>query len=288
MRVAFLGLGNMGYHMAGHLARSGHEVVVYNRTAVVAQRWAEEFGGDYREDIGAAVAGAEAVISCVGNDDDVWAVLGGEHGALAGMSAGSLLIDHTTCSAQMARQIGAAASNAGIAFVDAPVSGGQAGAQQGQLTIMVGGSEENYARAQQVFACYAKSSKLMGEVGAGQLAKMVNQICVAGLLQGLAEGLHFAEQAGLDANAVMEVVSQGAASSWQMQNRYASMLEREFDFGFAVKWMCKDLRYALAEAGNCGASLPVTALVNQFYVELEAMGGANWDTSSLIQRLGRK
>jgi len=288
MKIAFLGLGNMGYHMAGHLARAGHQVVVYNRTSEVAQRWLHEFPGGSASTPAAAVAGAEVVITCVGNDDDLWSVLQGVDGALPAMATGSLLLDHTTTSAALARTIDSASAEFGVGFVDAPVSGGQPGAQKGELTIMAGGSEADYARAVPVFSCYAASMRLMGLAGSGQLAKMVNQICVAGLLQGLAEGLHFAEQAGLDVHAVMDVLGKGAASSWQMQNRYASMHGREFDFGFAVKWMRKDLRYALDEAGKCGASLPVTALVDQFYAEVEALGGADWDTSSLIRRLDRK
>lgn len=288
MKIAFLGLGNMGYHMAGHLARAGHQVTVYNRTPDVMQRWLHEFSGGSASSPAAAVADAEVVVTCVGNDDDLWSVLQGSDGALPAMATGSLLIDHTTTSAALARTIDSASAEFGVGFVDAPVSGGQPGAQKGELTVMAGGSEADYSRALPVLSCYATSMRLMGQAGSGQLAKMVNQICAAGLLQGLAEGLHFAEQAGLDVHAVMDVIGKGAASSWQMQNRYASMHEREFDFGFAVKWMRKDLRYALAEAGRCGASLPVTALVDQFYAEVEALGGANWDTSSLIRRLDRK
>ncbi len=288
MRIAFLGLGNMGYHMAGHLQRAGHSLVVFNRTAAVAERWVKEFGARSAPTPAAAAKAAEVVITCVGADEDLWSVLKGNDGALAAMDAGSLLVDHTTASAAMARQINEAARAVGVAFVDAPVSGGQSGAQKGALGIMAGGSERDYARAEAVCSCYAASMRRMGEVGSGQLAKMVNQVCVAGLLQGLAEGMHFAEQAGLDVTAVMEVISQGAASSWQMQNRHASMQRRDFDFGFAVKWMRKDLGYALAEAAKNGASLPVTALVDQLYAEVERLGGGELDTSSLIMRTDRK
>lgn len=284
-KVAFLGLGNMGFPMAGHLSACGYDVVVYNRTESVAQRWLESFTGTSAATPAEACVGADVVITCVGDDADLKDVLCGSVGAFSAMQAGAVLIDHTTASAQTARELAQIAAERELDFLDAPVSGGQAGAQQGQLTVMVGGQQAVFERVKPVIQCYAKSLTLMGQVGSGQLAKMVNQICVAGLLQGLSEGLHFAERAGLDVEAVMQVVSQGAASSWQMQNRYQSMLAGEFDFGFAVKWMRKDLRYVMDEARNCGAQLPVTALVDQFYAEVESMGGAQWDTSSLIQRL---
>ena len=284
-KVAFLGLGNMGFPMAGHLSACGYDVVVYNRTESVAERWLESFTGASAATPAEACVGADVVITCVGDDADLKDVLCGSVGAFSAMQAGAVLIDHTTASAQTARELAQIAAERELDFLDAPVSGGQAGAQQGQLTVMVGGQQAVFERVKPVIQCYAKSLTLMGQVGSGQLAKMVNQICVAGLLQGLSEGLHFAERAGLDVEAVMQVVSQGAASSWQMQNRYQSMLAGEFDFGFAVKWMRKDLRYVMDEARNCGAQLPVTALVDQFYAEVESMGGAQWDTSSLIQRL---
>lgn len=284
-KIAFIGLGNMGFPMAGHLASRGYEVVVYNRTTSVAQRWVKQYGGTYKLTPAAAAAEAELVITCVGNDEDLHAVLQGGDGVFSAMRADSVLVDHTTASAQKARELAEFAAIKGCGFLDAPVSGGQLGAEQGALTIMVGGETGVFKQVESVLSCYAKAVRLMGPVGAGQLTKMVNQICVAGLLQSLAEGLHFAEQAGLDVEAVMQVVSQGAASSWQMQNRYQTMLDGEFDFGFAVKWMRKDLRYVLDEARKQGAQLPVTALVDQFYADVETMGGADWDTSSLIQRL---
>lgn len=284
-KIAFVGLGNMGFPMAGHLINKDYTVTVYNRTASVAERWVEQYGGESRLTPAAAAEGAEVVITCVGNDNDLQAVVQGRDGVFSAMQSGCILLDHTTASAEKARELASLAAAKGFAFLDAPVSGGQLGAEQGALTAMVGGEADVFERVESVLSCYAKTVRLMGPVGAGQLTKMVNQICVAGLLQGLAEGLHFAEQAGLDVEAVMQVVSQGAASSWQMQNRYQSMLDREFDFGFAVKWMRKDLRYVLDEARKQGAQLPVTALVDQFYADIEAMGGANWDTSSLIQRL---
>lgn len=287
-KVAFIGLGNMGYPMAGHLVRAGRQVTVYNRTSAVARRWVNDFPGSSADTPAEAAAHAEFVLTCVGNSDDLREVVLGSDGVFQGMKPGTLLLDHTTASAEVAEDLSVLAVKQGYGFMDAPVSGGQAGAEKGILTIMLGGRQEDFQRAEPVLSCYASRMRLMGAAGSGQLAKMVNQICVAGLLQGLAEGLHFAEQAGLDAEAVIDVISQGAAASWQMQNRYQTMLQREFDFGFAVKWMRKDLGYVLDEARRNGASLPVTALVDQFYADVVAMGGGGWDTSSLIQRLKRK
>ncbi|MBL3584565.1 NAD(P)-dependent oxidoreductase [Rhodovulum sulfidophilum] len=284
-RVAFLGLGVMGYPMAGHLAAAGHEVAVYNRTAAKAEDWVARHGGRSAPSPAEAAEGADLVMACVGNDDDLRAVCEGEAGAFAGMAAGAVFVDHTTVSSMVTEEMAALAETRGIAFVDAPVSGGQAGAENGQLVIMCGGPEEAYAKAEPVMAAYAKLSKRMGGTGAGQLTKMVNQICIAGLVQGLSEGLHFAEKAGLDGRAVVEVIGGGAAGSWQMMNRYQTMLDDEFDHGFAVDWMRKDLGICLATADRTGASLPVTALVDQFYKDVQKLGGARWDTSSLIKRL---
>ncbi|MCL7462949.1 NAD(P)-dependent oxidoreductase [Pseudomonas sp. NW5] len=284
-KVAFIGLGVMGYPMAGHLQRAGHEVCVYNRTASRAQQWVAEFGGTQAESPREAAAGAQWVMTCVGNDDDLRAVVLGEQGAFAGMAPGSVLIDHTTASAGVARELAVLAEVRGLGFLDAPVSGGQAGAVNGALTVMVGGEPAHYAHAEPVLACYARMQRLMGPVGSGQLTKMVNQICVGGLLQGLAEALHFAECAGLDRMAAMEVIGKGAAQSWQLDNRHASMIDGYFDFGFAVDWMRKDLGILLDEARRNGAQLPVTALVDQFYAEVQRAGGGRWDTSSLITRL---
>ncbi|PTW51853.1 NAD(P)-dependent oxidoreductase [Rhodovulum kholense] len=284
-RVAFLGLGVMGYPMAGHLAAAGHEVSVYNRTAAKAEAWVAEHGGRAAPTPAAAAEGAEFVMACVGNDDDLRAICDGETGAFAGMASGAVFVDHTTVSSMVTEEMAALAETRGIAFVDAPVSGGQAGAENGQLVIMCGGPEAAYAAAEPVMAAYAKLSKLMGGTGAGQLTKMVNQICIAGLVQGLSEGLHFAEKAGLDGRAVVEVIGGGAAGSWQMMNRYQTMLDDKFDHGFAVDWMRKDLGICLATADKTGASLPVTALVDQFYKDVQKLGGARWDTSSLIKRL---
>ncbi|TDX23775.1 NAD(P)-dependent oxidoreductase [Rhodovulum visakhapatnamense] len=284
-RVAFLGLGVMGYPMAGHLAAAGHEVSVYNRTAAKAEAWVAEHGGRAAPTPAAAAEGAEFVMACVGNDDDLRAVCDGDTGAFAGMASGAVFVDHTTVSSMVTEEMAALAETRGIAFVDAPVSGGQAGAQNGQLVIMCGGPEAAYAAAEPVMGAYAKLSKRMGGTGAGQLTKMVNQICIAGLVQGLSEGLHFAEKAGLDGRAVVEVIGGGAAGSWQMMNRYQTMLDDEFDHGFAVDWMRKDLGICLATADRTGASLPVTALVDQFYKDVQKLGGARWDTSSLIKRL---
>ena len=286
-QVAFVGLGVMGYPMAGHLAGAGHAVRVYNRTATRAEAWLGEHAGSAADTPAAAAEGADMVCLCVGNDDDVRSVALGADGVLAGLRRGAILIDHTTASAELAKELAVAAAELGAGFLDAPVSGGQAGAENGQLTIMVGGDAATFAAAEPVLACYARAVRRMGDVGAGQLTKMVNQVCIAGVLQGLAEGLHFAEQAGLDVDAVVEVISKGAAQSWQMDNRAATMGRREFDFGFAVKWMRKDLDMTLAAARRLRARMPLTALVDQFYADVEALGGERWDTSSLIKRLGQ-
>lgn len=284
-KVAFIGLGVMGYPMAGHLQREGHEVCVYNRTASRAARWVEQFGGTSATTPREAAQWAEFVMCCVGNDDDLRSVMLGEDGALAGMQPGAVLVDHTTASAQVARELSVLAAERELGFLDAPVSGGQAGAENGSLTVMAGGDPLIFKRAESVIATYARMVRLMGPVGSGQLTKMVNQICVGGLLQGLSEALHFARSAGLDGMAAMEVISKGAAQSWQLENRHQSMLEGRFDFGFAVDWMRKDLGMVLDEARRNGAQLPVTALVDQFYAEVQAAGGGRWDTSSLITRL---
>ena len=286
--VAFIGLGVMGYPMAGHLAKAGHSVTVYNRTAAKADKWAAEHGGKSAASPRAAATGADVVFVCVGNDDDVRAVILGADGALAGMNAGTVLVDHTTASATLARELEAAAKAKGIGFVDAPVSGGQAGAEGGTLTVMVGGEQAVFDRAEPVMKAYGRAVTLMGPAGAGQLTKMANQICIAGTVQGLSEALAFAMKAGLDGKRVVDVISKGAAGSWQMENRGNTMVDDRFDFGFAVDWMCKDLDIALAEGRAKGASLPLTALVNQFYREVSSMGGGRWDTSSLIRRLRRK
>jgi 3-hydroxyisobutyrate dehydrogenase-like beta-hydroxyacid dehydrogenase len=286
-KVAFIGLGVMGFPMAGHLSAAGHAVTVYNRTPARAGAWAKQHGGQTAASPAAAAADADFIFTCVGNDDDVRAVILGEAGALAGMQAGAVLVDHTTASANLARQLEGAADELNIGFLDAPVSGGQAGAENGALTVMAGGAEDVFERAKPVIDAYAAAVTLMGPAGAGQLTKMANQICIAGLVQGLSEGLDFAVRAGLDGKRVVEVISKGAAGSWQMQNRGETMVDDEFDFGFAVDWMCKDLDMALGEAAGNGAHLPVTALVGQFYREIQAMGGGRWDTSSLIRRLTR-
>ena len=286
--VAFIGLGVMGYPMAGHLAtRGGHAVTVYNRTAAKAERWAAEHGGKAAKTPKAAAEGAEFVFTCVGNDDDLRSVTLGPDGGLAGMKSGAILIDNTTASAIVARDLFAAAKSKGVGFLDAPVSGGQAGAENGQLTVMVGGEQPVFDKAKPVIDAYAKMVGLMGPAGSGQLTKMVNQICIAGLVQGLAEGIHFAKKAGLDVEQVIGVISKGAAQSWQMENRYKTMNAGKFDFGFAVDWMRKDLSISIAEARQNGAKLPVAAIVDQFYAEVQAMGGKRWDTSSLIARLER-
>jgi len=287
-KVAFLGLGVMGYPMAGHLAKNGHEVKVYNRTKTKAEKWVAQFGGQAADTPAAAAEGRDIVFACVGNDDDVRSVTLGETGAFATLPSGAVFVDHTTASAALARELAAKAAEKGQHFLDAPVSGGQAGAENGVLTVMCGGDETAYRIAEPIIGSYAKSCRLMGPAGSGQLTKMVNQICIAGLVQALSEGLHFAQCAGLDGAAVIEVISKGAAQSWQMENRYKTMLENKFDFGFAVEWMRKDLSICLDEARRNGASLPVAALVDQFYAEVEKLGGARWDTSSLIARLQPK
>jgi 3-hydroxyisobutyrate dehydrogenase len=284
-KCAFLGLGVMGYPMAGHLAAKGHEVVVYNRTAAKAEAWVAAQGGAMATTPRAAAEGADFVFACVGNDDDLRSVCLGEEGAFAGMAEGAIFVDHTTVSAQVTRELHGLAAEAGVRFVDAPVSGGQAGAESGVLSIMCGGDAAAFAAAEPVMAAYGRTIRRLGESGAGQLAKMVNQICIAGLMQGLSEGLHFAEKAGLDIREVVEVISQGAAGSWQMANRAETMADDRFDFGFAVDWMRKDLGICLAAADETGASLPVTALVDQFYKDVQKLGGGRWDTSSLIRRL---
>jgi 3-hydroxyisobutyrate dehydrogenase/2-hydroxy-3-oxopropionate reductase len=288
-KVAFIGLGVMGYPMAGHLAkRGGHAVTVYNRTAAKAAKWAAEHGGSAAATPREAATDAEFVFSCVGNDDDLRSVIFGKDGALAGMKAGATLIDNTTASAIVAREIYAAAKAKNIGFLDAPVSGGQAGAENGQLTVMVGGDQAVFDKAKPVIDAFAKMVGLMGAPGAGQLTKMVNQICIAGLVQGLSEGIHFAKRAGLDVEKVVGVISKGAAQSWQMENRYKTMSAGKFDHGFAVDWMRKDLSIALTEARGNQAKLPVTALVDQFYAQVQALGGKRWDTSSLIALLEQK
>jgi 3-hydroxyisobutyrate dehydrogenase-like beta-hydroxyacid dehydrogenase len=288
-KVAFIGLGVMGYPMAGHLKKKGgHEVTVYNRTPAKADKWVAEHGGRAAATPREAAEGAEFVFTCVGNDDDLRSVVLGPDGALAGTGAGAVMIDNTTASAEVARQLSAAAAGKGCGFLDAPVSGGQAGAENGVLTVMVGGDEATFAKGRPVIDAYARMVGLMGPAGAGQLAKMVNQICIAGLVQGLAEGLHFAARSGLDIETLVGVISKGAAQSWQMENRYKAMAAGKFDFGFAVDWMRKDLGICLAEARRNGAKLPVTALVDQFYGDVQEMGGRRWDTSSLIARLERK
>ncbi len=284
-KLAFLGLGVMGYPMAGHLQAAGHDVTVYNRTAAKAEAWVAEHGGTSAATPHAAAEGAEFVMACVGNDDDLRSVCLGGEGAFAGMASGSVFVDHTTVSARVTRELYAAAQEAGIGFVDAPISGGQAGAEKGALSVMCGGDEDVFARAEPVIAAYARICRRIGPSGAGQLTKMCNQIAIAGLLQGLSESLHFAESAGLDGRAVIEVISQGAAGSWQMSNRHETMLDDKFDHGFAVDWMRKDLGICLDAADETGASLPVTALVDQFYKDVQRMGGGRWDTSSLIRRL---
>ncbi|RMD78122.1 MAG: NAD(P)-dependent oxidoreductase [Gammaproteobacteria bacterium] len=286
-RVAFIGLGVMGYHMAGHLARGGYDVTVYNRTRERAEAWLGEHPGRGADTPAGAAMGAELVFACVGNDDDVRAVTVGEEGAFQGMAEGAVFVDHTTASAELARELDARARERGLRFLDAPISGGEAGAQNGVLTVMVGGAPEDFERVREAIDCYARAVTLMGPVGSGQLTKMVNQICIAGLLQGLAEGMNFALRAGLDAHRVLDVISKGAAQSWQMENRGHTMVEDQFDFGFAVDWMRKDLDICLAEGRRNGALLPATALVNEFYKRVQARGGGRWDTSSLMRVLTR-
>ena len=285
MRVAFVGLGVMGYPMAGYLAGAGHKVTVFNRTTAKADAWVGQHGGTRADTPAAAAAEADLVFSCVGNDDDVRAVILGNDGIMAGISDGSVIIDHTTASATVAREIYDEAAARNIGFLDAPLSGGQAGAENGQLTIMVGGDDAVFQRALPVMDCYAKACTLIGPVGSGQLAKMVNQICIAGVVQGLSEGLHFAKRVGLDPARVIGAISKGAAQSWQMENRWETMIRDEFDFGFAVEWMRKDLRIALEEAEQNGARLDMTRLVDGYYAEVQELGGNRWDTSSLIARL---
>jgi 3-hydroxyisobutyrate dehydrogenase len=284
-KVAFLGLGVMGYPMAGHLAKKGgHEVTVYNRNTAKAEAWVKEYGGKLARTPEEAAGSQDFVMMCVGNDNDVRAVA---HTAFPKMGKNTVFVDHTTASAEIARELYAAANKAGFHFVDAPVSGGQAGAQNGVLTVMCGGDAEPYGRAEKVIAAYARMCKLLGPAGAGQLTKMVNQICIAGAVQGLSEGIHFAKKAGLDVEAVIETISKGAAQSWQMENRYKTMNQGKYDFGFAVDWMRKDLSICLAEARRSGAHLPVAALVDQFYSQVQKMGGGRWDTSSLMALLER-
>ncbi len=285
MRVAFTGLGVMGYPMAGFLAHAGYDVTVFNRTTSKAEAWQKEYAGSVATTPQQAAAGAEIVFCCVGNDHDVRQVILGDDGVLAGISKGSVIVDHTTASARVALEVYELAQQKGVDFLDAPLSGGQAGAQSGQLTIMVGGDQRAYERVLPVMDCYAKACTLIGEVGCGQKAKMVNQICIAGIVQGLAEGLHFAQRAELDVAAVVGAISKGAAQSWQMENRWQTMVDGEFDFGFAVEWMRKDLKIALDEAQRVGARLEMTGLVDRFYAEVEKLGGRRFDTSSLIKRL---
>jgi 3-hydroxyisobutyrate dehydrogenase-like beta-hydroxyacid dehydrogenase len=285
MRTAFIGLGVMGFPMAGYLAEAGHDVVVYNRTASKAADWIQRYGGRNADSPAAASDSAEFIFCCVGNDNDVRDVIAGESGALAGAEAGAIIVDHTTASATLARELYDLAADRSVGFLDAPVSGGQAGAESGQLTVMVGGDADVFERAAPIIESYAKAITHIGSVGSGQLAKMVNQICIAGIVQGLSEGLHFAKRAGLDPAVVIDSISKGAAQSWQMENRWQTMVEGEFNFGFAVDWMRKDLAIALEEAERNGATLEITKLVDRYYAEVQAMGGNRWDTSSLIARL---
>jgi len=288
MKVAFIGLGVMGYPMAGHVKQAGIEVCVYNRTATKAEQWCQDYGGDMAPTPAAAAGDCDVVLVCVGNDDDVRQVVLGNDGALAAMKEGAILIDHTTASAELARELDSAARAQNKQFLDAPVSGGQAGAENGALTVMIGGEEASYIAAKPVIDSYSRFSKLLGPAGNGQLAKMVNQICIAGVVQGLTEGLNFAMKAGLDGEALIETISKGAAGSWQMENRYRTMLKDQYEFGFAVDWMRKDLGIALAEASKNGAELPVAAMVDGFYEDVQQMGGGRWDTSSLLTRYTRR
>ncbi|MFN4329375.1 MAG: NAD(P)-dependent oxidoreductase [Limnobacter sp.] len=285
LNIAFLGLGVMGYPMAGHLAKAGHRVTVYNRTAATAQQWVADYGGASAPTPVKAAEGQDLVFACVGNDDDLRQVCTGLDGAFHAMEPGAVFVDHTTASARIARELHEQARNSGFGFIDAPVSGGQAGAQNGQLTVMCGGDEADFEKAKPVITHFAKAVTLMGESGCGQLTKMMNQICIGGLVQALAEALKFGMHAGLDVNKALDVISKGAAQSWQMENRGRTMVKDEFNFGFAVDWMRKDFSLVLEEARRNGAQLPVTALVDQFYAEVQAMGGGRWDTSSLIKRL---
>ncbi len=284
-KVAFIGLGVMGYPMAGHLKAGGHDVTVYNRSAAKADEWVSRHGGGQAATPREAAAGAEIVFACVGNDGDVRSIFNGDDGALAGLADGAIFVDHTTASAGLARELAAATAERGRGFLDAPVSGGQAGAENGILTVMVGGAQATFDRAKPVIDCYARACVLLGDAGAGQLTKMVNQLCIAGLVQGLAEAMNFGAKAGLDMAKVIEVISKGAAQSWQMENRATTMVEGKFDFGFAVDWMRKDLRICVEEARHNGARLPVAALVDQFYAQIQARGGSRWDTSSLMHLL---
>jgi len=285
VKVAFIGLGVMGLPMAGHLAKAGHDVTVYNRSAQKAQSWVTEFGGRSAATPREAATGAQIVLACVGNDDDLRSIVLGDDGAFAGMAAGATFIDHTTASALVARELNALAKSKGLKFIDAPVSGGQAGAVNGMLTVMCGGDAADFAAVKDVMAVFARAVTLVGESGAGQLAKMVNQICIAGLVQALSEGVAFGQAAGLDMKLVLDVISKGAAQSWQMENRGHTMVDDKFDFGFAVDWMRKDLSLVMDESRRNGARVPVTALVDQFYADVQKMGGSRWDTSSLIKRL---
>ncbi|HJO98054.1 MAG: NAD(P)-dependent oxidoreductase [Rhodospirillales bacterium] len=284
-KTAFIGLGVMGYPMAGHLVKAGHQVTVYNRTTSKAEAWVKEHGGALQPTPAAAADGADVVCACVGNDDDLRGVTYGDDGILAGMTAGAIFVDHTTASADVAREVDAAAREKGLGFLDAPVSGGEAGAQNGILTVMVGGDQASFEKAEPVMQAYARAVTLLGSAGAGQLTKMVNQICIAGLVQGLSEGVNFAMRAGLDAKLVIDVISKGAAQSWQMENRAETMIDDKFDFGFAVDWMRKDLGICLDESRRNGARLPVAALVDQFYATVQERGGNRWDTSSLLRLL---
>ena len=284
-KIAFLGLGVMGYHMAGHLAKAGHDVTVYNRTGSKAVRWLEEFAGKRAATPAEAATGNELVFACVGNDDDVRSVTVGADGAFEGMSSGAVFVDHTTASADVAQELAAVAAERGLGFMDAPVSGGEAGAVNGVLTVMVGGDQAEFDRCRGVIDAYARAVTLLGPVGSGQLTKMTNQICIAGVVQGLSEALNLAQRSGLDAKLVLDVISKGAAQSWQMENRGSTMVDDEFDFGFAVDWMRKDLDICLAQGHRVGALLPLTALVNEFYARVQARGGGRWDTSSLMRLL---
>ncbi|MGJ8681483.1 NAD(P)-dependent oxidoreductase [Paraglaciecola sp.] len=284
LKVAFIGLGVMGYPMAGHCVKAGYEVSVFNRTTSKAQTWAEEHSAKFVLSPKLAAQDADVILVCVGNDDDLRSVMLGDNGILAGANSGSVIVDHTTASAEVARELYALSTEQGVGFLDAPVSGGQAGAENGQLTVMLGGDAKCYARVEPLIASYAKFSRLLGDVGSGQLAKMMNQICIAGVVQGLAEALSFGKNAGLDCDAVVEVISKGAAQSWQMENRANTMLQSEYEFGFAVDWMRKDLDIALNEARKNGSTLPLTALVDQFYADVQKQGGGRWDTSSLLSR----
>ncbi|MDA1372537.1 MAG: NAD(P)-dependent oxidoreductase [Proteobacteria bacterium] len=288
MRVAFIGLGVMGYPMAGHVMKADMDVRVYNRTTEKSRQWCEEYGGDLALSPAAAAQGCDVVLVCVGNDNDVREVILGENGALAGMQVGAILVDHTTASASLAREIFARAKEQGVQFLDAPVSGGQAGAENGALTVMIGGAQSTYDAAKPVIDTYSKFNKLLGPAGNGQLAKMCNQICIAGVVQGLAEALNFAIRAGLDVDDLVETISKGAAGSWQMENRYKTMISDQYEFGFAVDWMRKDLGIAMEEAKNNGAELPLTKLVDGFYAEIQEKGGGRWDTSSLLTRFTRR